>query len=385
MANPAAARPPRRRRRARPALNGLYWGDNVGLRRRARRTTWSPSIAAVAGRGRATTAPPSSRSTRDPSEVGLRSPDSRCRRSGGSSARSAAAAARRDRPPCVGKPRQLLLFDSLEHMSRRWTRETAGAFFARGLSAPARPRRDRLLGADRRPPHAGAASPDRGNHPVRARRRRRAPSDCQGRGPPAGGRRQRLPLSARGRAARARGRAGSGPARSGTARTSRRPSPEPGRARAHGRRFGERDLAGRARPRGLSLETLLDLAGKLNITLDDLLRGEVAPGYRLARRDDPRLAESGSARAAARRSPRRPAGVSRPALAGLLSGARVHPQGRRARHRGDGTRPGPARLGESRATAGRGADRRPQRRRRLAQPRRPRGGRLLDPPRRARG
>src|SRR4029079_19478364 len=33
---------------------------------------------------------------------------------------------------CVGQPRQVLLFDSLEHMSRRWGRETAGAFFARG-------------------------------------------------------------------------------------------------------------------------------------------------------------------------------------------------------------------------------------------------------------
>jgi transcriptional regulator with XRE-family HTH domain len=42
--------------------------------------------------------------------------------------------------------------------------------------------------------------------------------------------------------------------------------------------------------RGLSLETLLDLTGRLGITLDDLLRGEVAPGYRLVRRDDPRQA-----------------------------------------------------------------------------------------------
>lgn len=38
--------------------------------------------------------------------------------------------------------------------------------------------------------------------------------------------------------------------------------------------------------RGLSLETLLDLTAKLNITLDELLRGEDAPGYRLARRHD---------------------------------------------------------------------------------------------------
>jgi len=39
--------------------------------------------------------------------------------------------------------------------------------------------------------------------------------------------------------------------------------------------------------RGLSLETLLDLTARLGITLDELLRGEVAPGYRLARRHDP--------------------------------------------------------------------------------------------------
>ena len=39
--------------------------------------------------------------------------------------------------------------------------------------------------------------------------------------------------------------------------------------------------------RGLSLDTLLDLSARLNVTLDELLRGDVAPGYRLARRDGP--------------------------------------------------------------------------------------------------
>ena len=39
--------------------------------------------------------------------------------------------------------------------------------------------------------------------------------------------------------------------------------------------------------RGLSLETLITLSDRLGITLDELLRGEVAPGYRLARRHDP--------------------------------------------------------------------------------------------------
>lgn len=40
--------------------------------------------------------------------------------------------------------------------------------------------------------------------------------------------------------------------------------------------------------RGLSLETLLELTAQLNITLDEFLRGAIAPGYRLARRHDPR-------------------------------------------------------------------------------------------------
>jgi transcriptional regulator with XRE-family HTH domain len=38
---------------------------------------------------------------------------------------------------------------------------------------------------------------------------------------------------------------------------------------------------------GLSLDTLLDLSAHLNVTLDELLRGEVVRGYRLARRHDP--------------------------------------------------------------------------------------------------
>ena len=45
--------------------------------------------------------------------------------------------------------------------------------------------------------------------------------------------------------------------------------------------------------RGLSLETLLDVCTKLDITLDELLRGDVHPGYRLARRHDPRRRSDG--------------------------------------------------------------------------------------------
>jgi transcriptional regulator with XRE-family HTH domain len=40
--------------------------------------------------------------------------------------------------------------------------------------------------------------------------------------------------------------------------------------------------------RGLSLETLLELTANLNMTLDELLRGQVVAGYRLARRSRPR-------------------------------------------------------------------------------------------------
>ncbi len=48
--------------------------------------------------------------------------------------------------------------------------------------------------------------------------------------------------------------------------------------------------------RGLSLETVLELSTQLNVTLDELLRGEVAAGYRLGRRGYPprrRAAEGG--------------------------------------------------------------------------------------------
>jgi transcriptional regulator with XRE-family HTH domain len=45
--------------------------------------------------------------------------------------------------------------------------------------------------------------------------------------------------------------------------------------------------------RGLSLDTLLDLTYELNITIDELLRGQAEPGYRLGRREDPALEPTG--------------------------------------------------------------------------------------------
>ena len=48
--------------------------------------------------------------------------------------------------------------------------------------------------------------------------------------------------------------------------------------------------------RGLSLETLLELTGRLGMTVDELLRGDVVAGYRLGRRHHPRTrrGESGN-------------------------------------------------------------------------------------------
>jgi hypothetical protein len=46
--------------------------------------------------------------------------------------------------------------------------------------------------------------------------------------------------------------------------------------------------------RGLSLETLLALAARLNVTLDELLGGEVTPDYRIGRRHGSGDAPGGS-------------------------------------------------------------------------------------------
>lgn len=46
---------------------------------------------------------------------------------------------------------------------------------------------------------------------------------------------------------------------------------------------------------GLSLDTVVDLAGRLGVSLDDLLRGADGPGYRLARRLDPSERSAGGA------------------------------------------------------------------------------------------
>jgi len=194
---------------------------------------------------------------------------------------------------CSTQTRHLLLFDSLEAMSEAWTQETAKRFFARacpllfGLGAIA----------------YWSLMPAR--HSPALRREIEGITQCVlvvGDGRLRIAKAEGRPLGIEGSVFRYRleqGRpvlaAAPAAARLGSAlralRTERHLSQRE-LARLAGVSASAISQAERGR-RGLSLETLLDLAGKLNITLDDLLRGEVSPGYRLARRDDPRRAETG--------------------------------------------------------------------------------------------
>ena len=133
--------------------------------------------------------------------------------------------------------------------------------------------------------------------------------------------------------------------------------------------------------RGLSLQTLLDLSARLDITIDELLRGEVAPGYRLARRDDPRRA--------ARASPCRCSTIPSPACGSIsFASSRAGRRARTSRTKASrwwpspGPRPGHAADGQAGSAAGGGADRRIELYLGLAQPDGSRRPPLLDPSRR---
>jgi transcriptional regulator with XRE-family HTH domain len=190
---------------------------------------------------------------------------------------------------------RLLLFDSLDAMSAHWGDELAGRFFSRGCPL--------LLGLGSIAYWSLTAS----RHSASVRREIEAVTQCV---LSVGDGRLRV-VKAEGRAVGVQGsvyryelergrpvlESAPAAARLGAAlkelRRSRRLSQ------------GElADLAGvspsaisqaeRGR-RGLSLDTLLALTGRLNMTLDELLRGgQEAPGYRLVRRDDPRHAERDS-------------------------------------------------------------------------------------------
>jgi transcriptional regulator with XRE-family HTH domain len=186
---------------------------------------------------------------------------------------------------------RLLLFDSLDAMSAQWGDELAGRFFSRGCPM--------LLG------RGGIAywSLTGSRHSAAVRREIEAVTQCvlsvgdgrlrvvkaEGRPPGVQGSVYRYELE------------GGLPALESAPAAARLGAALKELRRSRRLSQGElADLAGvspsaisqaeRGR-RGLSLDTLLALTGRLHITLDELLRGgQEAPGYRLVRRDDPRHA-----------------------------------------------------------------------------------------------
>jgi transcriptional regulator with XRE-family HTH domain len=275
------------------ALDGLYWGDNV-VWETEEEAAAQPFYAAIAGERAAYDFAAYVSLTRPPEEIRAAYPgfeviDARATGSLGRPAPLLQAIYER----CDRADRSLLLFDPLDAMAGRWGTDTARAFFVRCC------------------PHlleVGAiAYWSVGHGPALASLRREIHEVTQ----------CVLTLSeGRLRIAKAEAR---GPGVEGSVFRNRvedgRPALEAAPAAA---RLGtalravrmQRDLsqselarllgispsavsqAERGR-RGLSLETLLDACTKLDLTLDELLRGDVNPGYRLARRHDPRRRADG--------------------------------------------------------------------------------------------
>lgn len=273
------------------ALGGLYWGDNVVLDAEDAADV-EPFYRAVAGQAALYGASAFVSLTRDADELRASYPeldviDAGPQSSLGQPRPLLEELARR----CASPRRQLVLFDSLEAMSERWGRDLAGTFFARccplllGLGAIAY----WSLTAARHAPALRAEIEGItqcvlvvGDGRLRIAKAEGRPSGVEGsvfRYSVEDGHPQ---LSAAPAAARL-----------GVALRSLRLSrglSQGELARLAGVSASAISQAERGR-RGLSLETLLELTSRLHITLDELLRGEVAPGYRLARRDDPRHAE----------------------------------------------------------------------------------------------
>ena len=257
-------------------LGGLYWGDNVvwEVARPAAGAAFYGCAAAVTGYdGRiairlSESAPPPEGfevvDERRPAPL-LRELDVRCR----------------------SGERNLLLFPGLDEMAEEWGATTAEAFFARCCPQLLR------LGAV-----AYWTLPAGGAYP-RLRRTVEEVTQCvfavgddrlriakaEGRPPGVAGTVLRLQIDdGRPRLSPAPIAARIGPALR-AARTKRHLS-QSDIARLLGLSPSSISQAERGQS-GLSLETLLDLSGKLDMTLDELLRGELAAGYRLGRLRQP--------------------------------------------------------------------------------------------------
>jgi transcriptional regulator with XRE-family HTH domain len=275
------------------ALDGLYWGDNVVWEAEDTAAV-EPFYAALADQRGAYDLAAYVSLNRSPDDVQAAYPgfeviDARPGRPHGRPAPLLQAIYDR----CDRAVRGLLLFDPLDAMARRWGTETARTFFVRCC------------------PHlleVGAiAYWSVGHGAALAQLRREVAEVTQCVFALSDGRVRIAKAEARGpgvegsvfRSGVKDGRpvleAAPAAARLGTAlravRTQRHLS-QSDLARLLGISPSAVSQAERGR-RGLSLETLLDACTKLDLTLDELLRGDVNPGYRLARRHDPRRRTDG--------------------------------------------------------------------------------------------
>jgi transcriptional regulator with XRE-family HTH domain len=275
------------------ALDGLYWGDNV-VWESEEPAAAEPFYAALAGERDAYDLAAYVSLTRPPEEVAAAYPgfevlDARPGSDLGRPAPLRQAIFER----CDRAARSLLLLDRLDDMAARWGTETARTFFVRccphllevgaiaywtvGLGPALAPLRREIAEVTQCVLTLGEG--------------RLRIAKAEARGPGAEGSVFRCRVAD----GRPDVEAAPAAARLGTAlravRTQRHLS-QSELARLLGISPSAVSQAERGR-RGLSLETLLDASAKLDLTLDELLRGDVNPGYRLARRHDPRRRADG--------------------------------------------------------------------------------------------
>jgi transcriptional regulator with XRE-family HTH domain len=275
------------------ALGGLFWGDNVVWEAEDAELL-EPFFLAIAGSRARYDLAAWVTLTRPPAEIEARYPGFEViDATPGSELAQPGALIQAVRQACASRLHDLVLFEDLEAMSERWGARTAQRFFT--LSCPLLLE----LGAIAYWSLAPTA------HPQAMRREIEGVTQCvivvqegrlrvakaEGRPPGIEGSVFRYRVD-QGRPVLA---AAPAAARLGTAlravRTARHLS-QSDLARLAGVSPSAISQAERGQ-RGLSLDTLLDLSAKLNITLDELLRGDVVPGYRLVRRDDPWTGSAG--------------------------------------------------------------------------------------------
>src|SRR3954467_5097474 len=269
------------------ALDGLYWGDNVVWESEDAAAV-EPFYGALAGRRADYDGAAFVSLTRPPDEVRAAYPGFEVvdARAGGPLGRPAPLL-QEIYERCDAAPRTLLLFDPLHAMGARWGTDTARTFFVRccphllevGAIAYWAVGHGAALAQLRR----DIAEVTQCVFSVGDGRLRIAKAEARGPGVEGSVFRTRI------EAGRPELEAAPAAARVGTALRAvrmQRHLSQSDLARLLGISPSAVSQAERGR-RGLSLETLLDACAKLDLTLDELLRGDVTPGYRLARRHDP--------------------------------------------------------------------------------------------------